>query len=64
MKNNFISINGKIVKEKDAKISVLDHGLLVGDGIFEQVVGPYLVADDNGDKHQYHSKHDFQGQRA
>lgn len=30
-----IAINGKLVKEKDAKISVLDHGLLFGDGVFE-----------------------------
>ena len=31
----YISINNKLLKEKDAKISVLDHGLLLGDGIFE-----------------------------
>ena len=30
-----ISINGKLIKEKDAKISVLDHGFLLGDGLFE-----------------------------
>ena len=31
----FVSINGELVKENDAKISVFDHGLLLGDGIFE-----------------------------
>jgi branched-chain amino acid aminotransferase len=30
-----ISINGELIPEKDAKISVLDHGLLLGDGVFE-----------------------------
>ncbi len=31
----WININGKFVKEKQAKISVFDHGLLYGDGVFE-----------------------------
>jgi len=30
-----ISINGKLVDQADAKISVFDHGLLYGDGVFE-----------------------------
>ncbi len=30
-----IYLNGKFVDEKDAKISVFDHGLLYGDGVFE-----------------------------
>ncbi|MEZ6092396.1 MAG: branched-chain-amino-acid transaminase [Pirellulaceae bacterium] len=30
-----ISINGQLVPKEDAKISVYDHGLLYGDGIFE-----------------------------
>ncbi|MBW2989239.1 aminotransferase class IV [Candidatus Woesearchaeota archaeon] len=30
-----ISINGRLYEEEDAKISVLDHGLLLGDGVFE-----------------------------
>jgi len=30
-----VSIDGQLVAEKDAKISVLDHGLLYGDGLFE-----------------------------
>ncbi len=29
-----IYINGKLVDEQDAKISVYDHGLLYGDGVF------------------------------
>lgn len=30
-------VNGEYVNEKDAKISVFDHGLLYGDGIFEGI---------------------------
>ncbi len=33
--NMLVSVNGELVKEKDAKISVLDHGFLLGDGLFE-----------------------------
>ncbi|HNS31729.1 MAG TPA: branched-chain-amino-acid transaminase [bacterium] len=32
-----IYLNGKLVQEEDAKISVFDHGLLYGDGIFEGI---------------------------
>ncbi|MEM6820621.1 MAG: branched-chain-amino-acid transaminase [Verrucomicrobiota bacterium] len=32
-----IYINGEFFEEKDAKISVFDHGLLYGDGIFEGI---------------------------
>src|ERR671930_310481 len=32
-----IYIDGKFYSEKDAKISVFDHGLLYGDGIFEGI---------------------------
>ncbi|MCF6158915.1 MAG: branched-chain-amino-acid transaminase [wastewater metagenome] len=32
-----IYLNGQIVPEEDAKISVFDHGLLYGDGIFEGI---------------------------
>ncbi len=32
-----IWLNGAIVEAKDARISVLDHGLLYGDGIFEGI---------------------------
>ena len=30
-----IYINGKLYDKEDAKISVYDHGLLYGDGVFE-----------------------------
>ena len=30
-----IYLDGNLVDEQDAKISVFDHGLLYGDGIFE-----------------------------
>lgn len=30
-----VSINGQLVDKEDAKISVYDHGLLYGDGVFE-----------------------------
>lgn len=32
-----IFINGKFLKKEEAKISVLDHGLLYGDGVFEGI---------------------------
>jgi branched-chain amino acid aminotransferase len=32
-----IWLNGKLVARKDAKISVYDHGLLYGDGVFEGI---------------------------
>ncbi len=32
-----IYLNGKLVPEKGAKISVFDHGLLYGDGVFEGI---------------------------
>ena len=32
-----IYINGKLYDKKDAKISVYDHGLLYGDGVFEGI---------------------------
>jgi branched-chain amino acid aminotransferase len=32
-----IYMNGKLVPEKDAKVSVFDHGLLYGDGVFEGI---------------------------
>jgi branched-chain amino acid aminotransferase len=35
--NKTVSIDGKLVKDEDAKISVLDHGLLYGDGLFEGI---------------------------
>ena len=35
MGESIFFINGKYVKENDARISILDHGFLYGDGIFE-----------------------------
>jgi branched-chain amino acid aminotransferase len=32
-----IYMNGKMVSERDAKVSVFDHGLLYGDGVFEGI---------------------------
>ena len=32
-----VYINGKFYEKKDAKISVFDHGLLYGDGVFEGI---------------------------
>src|SRR2546421_110630 len=32
-----VSINGKLFDKADAKISVYDHGLLYGDGVFEGI---------------------------
>src|SRR5215204_3552055 len=32
-----IYVNGKYCDEEDAKVSVFDHGLLYGDGIFEGI---------------------------
>jgi branched-chain amino acid aminotransferase len=32
-----VSIDGQLVTDEDAKISVLDHGLLYGDGLFEGI---------------------------
>jgi len=32
-----IWLDGKLVDEKDAKISIFDHGLLYGDGVFEGI---------------------------
>src|SRR5437868_3477719 len=32
-----VNINGQLVDKADAKISVYDHGLLYGDGVFEGI---------------------------
>src|SRR5512142_2366937 len=32
-----ILIDGKFYEERDAKVSVLDHGVLYGDGVFEGI---------------------------
>jgi len=33
-----VYINGSLVEERDASISVFDHGLVVGDGVFETIL--------------------------
>src|SRR3982751_5966782 len=35
--NKAVSIDGQLVADQDAKVSVLDHGLLYGDGLFEGI---------------------------
>src|SRR4051812_32889747 len=35
--NKVVSIDGEIVADEQAKVSVLDHGLLYGDGLFEGI---------------------------
>ncbi len=37
MTNKMVSIDGQIVADENAKISVMDHGLLYGDGLFEGI---------------------------
>ena len=32
-----VYINGKLLEKEQAKISVFDHGLLYGDGVFEGI---------------------------
>jgi len=32
------NLNGKLVREEEAKVSVLDRGFLYGDGIYETVL--------------------------
>jgi branched-chain amino acid aminotransferase len=48
-----IYMNGKLVAEKDAKVSVFDHGLLYGDGVFEGIRaynGRVFMLDDHLDR--------------
>ena len=33
----YVYLNGSIVSEEDARISVFDHGFLYGDGVFEGI---------------------------
>ena len=35
--NPKVYISGKLVEKSDAKVSVFDHGLLYGDGVFEGI---------------------------
>ena len=42
-----VNINGTLYAKEDARVSVYDHGLLYGDGVFEGMrsYGGYLVGD-------------------
>jgi branched-chain amino acid aminotransferase len=33
----YVYLNGDFVSEQEAKVSVLDHGFLYGDGVFEGI---------------------------
>ncbi len=33
----FVYLNGELVEKDKAKVSVFDHGLLYGDGVFEGI---------------------------
>jgi branched-chain amino acid aminotransferase len=35
MMNQFVFLNGRFITQKEAKISVFDHGFLYGDGVYE-----------------------------
>ena len=32
-----VNLNGQLVPQEEAKVSVFDHGLLYGDGVFEGI---------------------------
>jgi branched-chain amino acid aminotransferase len=54
-----VYINGKLFPKKDAKISVFDHGLLYGDGVFEGIRtynGRVFMLDEHIDR-LYRSAH-------
>ena len=55
-----IFLGGKLVDEADAKISVFDHGLLYGDGVFEGI----RVYDGRVFLHQQHIDRLFESARA
>ncbi len=55
----WVFVNGHIVPEKEAKISVFDHGLLYGDGVFEGIRvyhGKVFKLDEHIER-LYHSAH-------
>ena len=55
-----IFLGGKLVDEADAKISVFDHGLLYGDGVFEGI----RVYDGKVFLHQQHIDRLFESAKA
>ncbi|MFN4181875.1 MAG: branched-chain-amino-acid transaminase [bacterium] len=55
----WVYVNGQIVPEEEAKISVFDHGLLYGDGVFEgiRVYNGRVFKLDEHLERLYHSAH-------
>ena len=54
-----IYLDGKFVDEADAKVSVFDHGLLYGDGIFEGIRlygGNVFRLDEHLERFEYSAK--------
>ena len=54
-----IYLNNQLVDEKDAKVSVFDHGLLYGDGIFEGIRlydGCVFLLDEHLERFEYSAK--------
>ena len=54
-----IYLNDKLVDKNDAKISVFDHGLLYGDGVFEGIrlyKGCVFKLDDHLERLEYSAK--------
>jgi branched-chain amino acid aminotransferase len=45
MTEELLWVNGKLVAPRDARLSVLDHGFTVGDGVFESLK---VIADPSG----------------
>ncbi len=54
-----VYINGKLYDKADAKVSVYDHGLLYGDGVFEGI----RVYHGKMFKHQEHIDRLFESAR-
>ena len=42
MSQRIIYLDGNYVREEEAKISVFDHGVLYGDGVFEVIMDVFL----------------------
>ena len=54
-----IYLNGDLVAKEDAKISVFDHGLLYGDGVFEGIRlynGCVFKLDEHLERLEYSAK--------
>jgi branched-chain amino acid aminotransferase len=54
-----IYLNGKLVEKQDAKVSVFDHGLLYGDGVFEGIrlySGNVFRLDEHLERFEYSAR--------